>query len=78
MNDSEFNFALALQLKLLREQAQMSQEQLADKLSLHRNTIWKWERGEGQMPTITFLRLCALLDVNAGKVIDRILHTKQP
>jgi transcriptional regulator with XRE-family HTH domain len=70
-----FTIALAVQIRILREHARLSQEELADKLGLHRNTIWKWERGEGQMPTIVFLRLCATLDADAGQVLERIIHT---
>lgn len=76
VDEDNFNRALALQLRLLREGAQLSQADLAERLGLHRNTIFKWEQGEGQIPTIVFLRLCALLDANAGKVLQTILATK--
>jgi transcriptional regulator with XRE-family HTH domain len=76
MTNEEFTVALAVQMKLLRERAQLSQVELADLLGLHRNTIWKWERGEGQMPTIVFLRLCIVLDADAGKVLKQIIHSK--
>ena len=72
----QFTIALAVQMKLLRERAELSQEKLADKLGLHRNTIIKWERGEGLMPTIVFLRLCAVLDADAGKVLKQIIHSQ--
>lgn len=76
MIEQEFTEALALTLRGLRERAQLSQVELAEMTGLHRNTIWKWERGEGQMPTIAFLRLCVALDADAGEVLKRILHNK--
>ena len=74
---SDFSLALALQLRLHREHAQMSQQQLAESMNVHRNTIFKWERGEGQMPTIAFLRFCVVVKADAGEVLKRILIDKQ-
>lgn len=76
MTQQDFTEALAQTLRGLRERAQLSQASLAEKTGLHRNTILKWERGEGQMPTIAFLRLCVALDADAGEVLKRILHSK--
>ncbi|BCL83222.1 tetratricopeptide repeat protein [Ktedonobacteria bacterium brp13] len=44
MHDSIFSVFGEL-LRLLRVQKRINQQQLADKLSVHRNTISKWERG---------------------------------
>jgi putative transcriptional regulator len=51
-------------IKAAREQAGLSQEQLAQKLGVTRQTVGSWERGKTQ-PSLTMIALlCKLLDIN--------------
>lgn len=72
---AELNTALAFQLRMLRERAGMSQDELAGRLGVHRNTVYNWERGAG-LGTVLFLRICTALDADAGAVLEKVLHTK--
>ena len=75
MSDLDLNSALALQLKTLRERAQLTQGQLAELVGVHRNTVYNWESGAG-LPTALFLRVCKALDVRAGRILD--VHLTPP
>ena len=73
MNKPDLNFALALQLKLLRTGAGLSQDELAARLGVHRNSVYNWERGMG-LQTSLFVKLCKELDADAGQVLKQILE----
>jgi len=68
-----FNSRLAVQLRTLREQAGLTQGQLAERVGVHRNTVYNWENGAG-LPTALFLRVCAALDIRAGRILEKVLH----
>ena len=57
-------------LKNARKEAGLSQEQLAEKLSVSRSAVAKWESGKG-MPDVNNLKVIAqLLDVSVDYLLD--------
>ena len=57
-------------LKTLRKQAQLSQEQLAEKLNVSRQAVTKWETGAG-VPDIENLRaISALFRVSLDDLLE--------
>ena len=61
---------LGEKLKKARKEAGLSQEQLAEKLSVSRSAVAKWESGKG-MPDVNNLKVIAqLLDVSVDYLLD--------
>ena len=61
---------LGEKLKKARKEAGLSQEQLAQKLSVSRSAVAKWESGKG-MPDVNNLKVIAqLLDVSVDYLLD--------
>lgn len=58
-------------IRVLRKQAQLSQEQLAEKLNVSRQAVTKWETGSG-VPDIENLRALSIL---FGVSLDELLET---
>ena len=52
-----------------RKQAGMSQEDLADKLQLTRQTISKWENGLSEPDLATLQQLCKLLQISPDELL---------
>ena len=52
-----------------RKSAGMSQEDLADKLQLTRQTISKWENGLSEPDLATLQQLCTLLQVSPDELL---------
>ncbi|HWP52342.1 MAG TPA: helix-turn-helix transcriptional regulator [Clostridia bacterium] len=65
---------LAGKLKFIRKQAQMSQEQLAERLNVSRQAVAKWETGAGVPDIQNFMALSALFHVS----IDELLQNAPP
>lgn len=65
---------LSEKIKTLRKQAQLSQEQLAEKLHVSRQAITKWETGAG-VPDIENLRAVSAL---FGLSLDELLENRSP
>ena len=57
-------------IALLRTNAKLSQEQLAEQLSVSRQSVSKWEMDQAQPQIDKILQLCELFDISA----DRLLH----
>jgi transcriptional regulator with XRE-family HTH domain len=64
---------IADQLRALRTEAGLSQEQLAEKAKLSRYSIYRYEAGF-DVPVTTFARICAALNVDAGEVLSRAVN----
>ena len=73
MTERDINVALALQLRLLRIEAGLSQDELAARLGVHRNTVYHWERGCG-LPTVLFLKACMVLNADAARILKAVIH----
>ncbi len=61
------------QIRFFREEAQLTQEQLADSLKVDRSTVAKWETGQS-VPRVPVLKSMAKL---FGTSIDRLLSENE-
>ena len=59
-------------LLFLRKRANLSQEALAEKLDVSRQTLAKWENGESVPDIVHFDRLAELFDIS----LDDLLHNE--
>lgn len=58
-------------LKLIRKEKNMSQEQLAEKVNVSRQSVSKWETGESYPEMNNILELCKIFNCN----INDLIHT---
>ena len=56
-------------LKELRKQANMSQDSLAEQLSVSRQTVSSWERGKSYPDLDMLVRICEMLHVTPNKLL---------
>jgi len=69
--------SIAQTIKAYREQMKMSQEELAQKVRVGKNTIEKYESGEHIPSTQTLLKISTVLDIPASKLaIHHEIHEK--
>ncbi len=61
--------AFSEQMKDLRTSKNLSQEQLAEKLHIARQSVSKWERGEGYPSIGTLLRLGTIFEVPVDELL---------
>lgn len=72
MADIEFNAAIGETLRGLREEARITQPELAAMMNVHTNTVYNWERGQGSISMAQFYRACHALKRNAAEVLATI------
>ena len=75
MAREDFRVAFGRRVRELRDQLQLSQEQLAERAGLHRNYIGGIERGERNVAIINIVKLAAGLDTSVAelfKPFDRV------
>lgn len=65
-----YNMALSDNIKKLREKNHLTQQQLADKLYVSRQTVCRWENGSRCPDLITAKRLALELDVSVDELIS--------
>ena len=58
-------------LKLIRKEKNMSQEQLAEKVNVSRQSVSKWETGESYPEMNNILELCKIFDCK----LNDLIHT---
>jgi len=68
----------AERLKSIRKQAGMSQEQLAEKLSVSRQAITKWETDAGVPDIGNLMAISALFDISIDELLSNEKGTKKP
>jgi len=64
--------ALLVALVEAREEAGLTQQQLADKLGRPQSFVSKVENGDRRLDVIEFLELCRLLGADAAELLKRI------
>lgn len=57
-------------VKMLRKQAGMSQEQLAEKLGVSRQAVTKWETGAGIPDIENIMAISALFDISIDDLLS--------
>lgn len=63
-------------LKTLRKQKGFSQEELASRLHVVRQTISKWEKNLSVPDADTLIRLAEILEVSVSELLDSKIETK--
>lgn len=64
--------ALGDEIKRLREARGLTQEELATRMGVHRNTIHRYEGGD-DMPVMLLVRLIVELDADVSQVMGKVL-----
>lgn len=69
---------LGEQLKSLREQHNMSREELAQQMNVSRQAVYKWETNKGYPDIDNLIKLSELYDITLDKLIkgDRVFQKK--
>ena len=68
----------AEKLKSIRKQAGMSQEQLAEKLSVSRQAVTKWETDAGIPDIENMMAISALFDISIDELLSNEKGAKKP
>lgn len=68
----------AEKLKSIRKQAGMSQEQLAEKLSVSRQAVTKWETDAGIPDIENIMAISALFDISIDELLSNEREAKKP
>ena len=62
---------LAENLKKIRKENNLSQEQLAEKLSVSRQSVSKWESGQAYPEMDKVLQLCKLFNISVDDLLNQ-------
>lgn len=76
VSDLSKRFGYVLRRK--REKADISQEDLAEKAGLHRNTLGLLERGQGAPTLVVVEKLAAALGTTMAKLVGEVERAKLP
>lgn len=68
----EFHRKLGALLRQQRLDADLSQDELAELLHVHKNTVSNYERGLRMMPIRFFCRICIVLDLQPERVFRKV------
>ncbi|KAF5040743.1 helix-turn-helix protein [anaerobic digester metagenome] len=68
--------ALGTTIRQVREALGWSQEQLAERVELHRTYIGGVERGERNLCLLNILAIAEAMGISPGKLIDRAFPTR--
>lgn len=69
MNQQDKMYAIGDKLCTLREQQGLSQEQLAEKLQVTRQTVSNWENGKVKMDAVSATEICRALQVSLEELL---------
>ena len=74
--------SLSETLKEIRESAGLTQEELAEKIGVQRNTVWRWENNRATMKADMLQSVANALNVDSERIMSSdkdksILHTRQ-
>ena len=65
------NYKTGERLAKYRKKANMSQEELADKLNVSRQAVSKWERGESSPDTDNLIALASLYNITLDDLLNK-------
>ena len=61
---------LGEKIKEFRENAGLTQEALADKMNVQRNTVWRWENQKANLKADNVQKLSTILNVEPSELIE--------
>ena len=61
---------LGEKIKELRERAGLTQEELAEKMDVQRNTVWRWENQKANLKSDNVRKLANILNVDSTELIE--------
>jgi transcriptional regulator with XRE-family HTH domain len=67
--DHQFYADLAVRLKRLRQQAGLTQQEVAERLGIDPQAVYRWEAGKRRPRYDTLCRLAAVLEVDLRQVL---------
>lgn len=67
-----------MKLKELREDRDLTQQQIADILNCKQNTYQQYESGKRQIPTQVLIKLCLYYNVSADYILELPKGLKYP
>jgi DNA-binding XRE family transcriptional regulator len=70
--EEDFQTQLGDEIRRLRTEKGWSQEQLGEKVGIHRNSVARYEAG-ADIPVMLFVRMCVALGTHGKDVLDRVL-----
>ena len=59
-------------IRELREKAGLTQEELADRVGVQRNTVWRWENGKAKLKADNIQRLSFIFNVEPASLMPNI------
>jgi transcriptional regulator with XRE-family HTH domain len=72
LNDSDVNRAVGLLIRALRQDRNMSQDNLSGLMGVTRSTIAEWERGKNSPSISSLVHLAEIFEVSIHDLIDGI------
>jgi transcriptional regulator with XRE-family HTH domain len=73
----EFNIEVGEALTTLRRCARISQIEMGKRLGIHRNSVRRYERGEG-ISALLFVKVCEATQSEPGVILGKVLHLVRP
>ena len=66
---------LSEKIKELREKAGLTQEELAERTGVQRNTVWRWENDKAKLKADNIQRLSLVFNVDTSELMQTISET---
>lgn len=67
-----FDIELGKLFQNIRNQHDMSQQYVADRLNVSRSTVASWEQGRRSLSADDFFKLCEFYDVNPNEIANKV------
>lgn len=74
MKDRAQQRALGRLLCALREQAEISQQELARRLGCSQTRVSKWETGERRVDVVEYIKICHAIDTDPIRLIRSLIR----
>lgn len=78
MDENKIKNNIAKNITAYRKRCNLTQAQLAEKISYSDKAVSKWERAEGIPDTLVMLKLCEIFDVTLNDLIADKIKRKAP
>lgn len=71
------NAVIGNKLKMFRQQRGISRQELADRMDVTRQTVYRWEQGERMPDVLSFVRLAKVLGIGIKDILNTEKDTDQ-